>query len=44
MKSKYKGLFLSLYEESKSLIEVNKFYNRGLVFKAVVKDKPFYFF
>ena len=44
MKSKYKGLFLSLFEESNTLIKVNKFWSDGFIYKADTKDKPFCFF
>jgi len=43
-KSKYKGLFLSLQEESKTLVQLNKFYNGGFVFTATPKDRPSYLF
>jgi len=42
--SKYKGLFLSLQEESKTLVQLNKFYNGGFYFMAMPKDKPSFFF
>jgi len=42
--SKYRGLFLSLFEGSKTYIEIKRFYKNGFSFSGTAKVKPFFFF